>query len=161
VARLRRRRAGEGAAGHRQARTGLRRLTGSYTTARYEQTKLFRIYEHNQIPVLLEEQALRTLVGTAGTQAGQLDRLLAAPLLAEEGIDLDNPGTLDPVVLQLALNRAVERRNLALFAPAASVAGCIGLALGLLDTWLSGQHSDVPDGLGERIRQPKADCFQH
>jgi hypothetical protein len=40
-----------------------------------------------------------------------------APLLAEDGIDLDDPGTLDPVVLQLALNRAVERRNLALFHP--------------------------------------------
>jgi hypothetical protein len=109
----------------RQARTGLRRLTGSHTTARYEQTKLFRIYEHNLIPgllqtaeyttavlsflmdfleapndveaavagrmerqqviyrsgrrfaVLLEEQALRSLVGTDETQIGQLDRLLA------------------------------------------------------------------------------------
>jgi hypothetical protein len=134
--------------------------------------------------------------------ADQMMRELA-PLLAEDGIDLDNPDTLDPVVLQLALNRAVERRNLALFTPvgqaramtvttlrlvveaivedntalataileqvepepsddsAASVAGCIGVALGLLDTWLSGQHSDVPDGLGERIRQPEADRYGH
>jgi hypothetical protein len=132
--------------------------------------------------------------------ADQMMRELA-PLLAEDGIDLDNPDTLDPVVLQEALNRAVERRNLALFTPvgearaitvttlrlvveaivedntalataileqvepepldesAASVASCIGLALGLLDTWLSGQHGDVPDGLGERIRQPGADWY--
>ena len=110
---------------HRQARTGLRRLTGAHTTARYEQTRLFRVYEHHHIPVLLqtaeyatavlsfwqefletpndieaavaarmarqqviyrsgrrfavllEEQALRTLLGTVETQIGQLDRLLA------------------------------------------------------------------------------------
>jgi transcriptional regulator with XRE-family HTH domain len=110
---------------HRQARTGLRRLTGAHTTARYEQTKLFRIYEHHLIPVLLqtaeyatavlsfwqefletpndveaavaarmarqqvlyhggrrfavllEEQALRTLVGPLEIQIGRLDRLLA------------------------------------------------------------------------------------
>jgi transcriptional regulator with XRE-family HTH domain len=110
---------------HRQARTGLLRLTGSHTTARYQQTTLFRIYEHNHIPVLLqtaayatavlsfwqnfleapndveaavaarlarqqviyrsgrrfavllEEQALRSLVGTVESQVGQLDRLLA------------------------------------------------------------------------------------
>jgi hypothetical protein len=134
--------------------------------------------------------------------ADQMMRELT-PLLAEDGIDLDNPDTLDPVVLQLALNRAVERRNLALFTPVgearamtvttlrlvveaivedntalataileqvepepsddstASVAGCIGVALGLLDTWLSGQHSDVPDRLGERIRQPEADWYGH
>jgi transcriptional regulator with XRE-family HTH domain len=109
----------------RQTRTGLRRLIGSHTTARYEQTRLFRIYEHNLIPgllqtaayttavlsflmdfleapndleaavaarmerqqviyrsgkrftVLLEEQALRTLIGATETQIGQLDRLLA------------------------------------------------------------------------------------
>jgi hypothetical protein len=134
--------------------------------------------------------------------ADQMMRELA-PLLAEDGIDLDNPDTLDPMVLQQALNRAVERRNLALFTPvgqaramtvttlrlvveaivedntalasaileqvepepsddsAASVAGCIGLAMGLLDSWLSGQHSDVPDGLGERIRAPRADWYGH
>jgi hypothetical protein len=132
--------------------------------------------------------------------ADQMLRELA-PLLAEEGIDLDNPDTLDPQVLQQALNQAVERRNLALFTPvgearamtvttlrlvveaivedntalataileqvepepsddsAASVAGCIGLALGLLDAWLSGQHRDVPDGLAERIRRPDAGSY--
>jgi hypothetical protein len=39
-----------------------------------------------------------------------------APLLAEDGIDLDDPD-LDLETLQQALNRAVERRNLALFTP--------------------------------------------
>ena len=134
---------------------------------------------------------------------GLADQMLRelAPLLAEEGIDLDNPDTLDPTVLQQALNRAVERRNLALFTPvgearamtvttlrlvveaivednpalataileqvepeppddsAASVAGCIGYALGLLDTWLAGQRRDVPDGLAGHIRLPDADQY--
>ena len=139
------------------------------------------------------------IVHTPGV-ADQMLRELA-PLLAEEGIDLDNPDSLDPQVLQQALNRAVERRNLALFTPVgeardmtvttlrlvvealdddntalataileqvkpeppndstASVAGCIGLALGLLDRWLSGQHRDVPDGLAEHTRLPDADWY--
>ena len=109
----------------RQARAGMKRVLGPHTLALYEQTILFRIYEHNVIPgllqtaeyaaamlsfwiqfldtendldaavasrmerqrviyerdkqfvIVLEEQALRTWFGTAETQAGQLDRLLA------------------------------------------------------------------------------------
>jgi transcriptional regulator with XRE-family HTH domain len=109
----------------RQSRAGMKRVVGAHTVALYEQTRLFRIYEHNAVPglfqtaeysaamlsfwigfldtpndleeavaarmerqrviyhgskrfaVLLEEQALRTWFGTAETQAGQLDRLLA------------------------------------------------------------------------------------
>ncbi len=124
---------------HRQARTGLRRLTGSHTTARYEQTKLFRIYEHHHIPillqtaeyataalsfwqqfletpndveaavaarmsrqqviyrsgkrfpVLLEEHALQTLVGTVETQIGQLDRLLALMSLPSVSLGIIPP----------------------------------------------------------------------
>jgi hypothetical protein len=40
-----------------------------------------------------------------------------APLLAEEGIDVDNLQVADLTTLQRALNRAVERRNLELFSP--------------------------------------------
>jgi transcriptional regulator with XRE-family HTH domain len=109
----------------RQARSGMRRVLGPHTTQLYENTEVFRLYEHNVIPglfqtaeyaaamlsfwvqflntpndiqtavadrmerqrviyqhhkrfsVILEEQALRTWFGTAETQAGQLDRLLA------------------------------------------------------------------------------------
>jgi len=109
----------------RQARSGMRRVQGPHTVQLYEDTQLFRVYEHNVIPglfqtaeyaeamlsfwvgflnapndiqaavasrmerqhviyqrdkqfsVILEEQALRTWFGTAETQAGQLDRLLA------------------------------------------------------------------------------------
>jgi transcriptional regulator with XRE-family HTH domain len=118
----------------RQGRAGLKRVLGAHTFERYDQTTLFRIYEHNVIPglfqtadyaaamvsfwidfldtpndiddavavrmerqrvlyrkgkrfvVVLEEQALRTWFGDAGTQAGQLDRLLAAMSLPNVSI---------------------------------------------------------------------------
>ncbi len=115
-----------------------------------------------------------------------------APLLAEEGIDVDNIDVPDLDTLQRALNRAVERRNMELFSPVgdtrdialatlrlivkaivdgdtalagalleqvqpespdnttATVSSCIGIALGLLDDWLSGHADDVPDGLSQR-----------
>jgi len=40
-----------------------------------------------------------------------------APLLAEEGIDVDNIDVPDLQTLQAAVNRAVERRNMQLFSP--------------------------------------------
>ncbi len=124
-----------------------------------------------------------------------------APLLAEEGIDLDNIDldnidAPDMETLQRALNRAVERQNMALFTPVgqtrdlavvtlrlvveaigdgnttlaavilgevhpespdhstATVSACIGVALGLLDEWLSGRDPGVPVNLGEQTRLP-------
>ena len=41
-----------------------------------------------------------------------------APLLAEEGIDVDNIDVPDLETLRRALNRAMERHNMALFTPA-------------------------------------------
>jgi len=121
-----------------------------------------------------------------------------APLLAEEGIDLDNIDDADPDTLQRALNRAVERRNMELFSPVgqtrdiavttlrraveaildgdtalagtildqaqpesldnsvATVSSCIGIALGLLDDWLSGHHPEAPAGLAQRTTLPAA-----
>jgi hypothetical protein len=119
-----------------------------------------------------------------------------APLLAEEGIDVDNIDVPDLDTLQQALNRAIERRNMAMFTPvgqarelaavtlrlaaeaiadgdtrlaaavldqaqpespdgsAATVSGCIGVALGLLDQWLSGHHTGAPAGLAKLTRLP-------
>jgi hypothetical protein len=125
-----------------------------------------------------------------------------APLLAEEGIHLDERGEFSDVdvpdlqTLQRALNRAVERQNLALFTPTgqarelaaaalrqvtealaagdtaraaavleqvvpesadhtlATVAGCTGIALGLLDEWLSRRDPTVPAQLAARTRLP-------
>jgi transcriptional regulator with XRE-family HTH domain len=41
----------------RQARAGIRRVLGAHTTARYERTGVFRIYEHNVIPGLFQTAA--------------------------------------------------------------------------------------------------------
>jgi hypothetical protein len=129
-----------------------------------------------------------------------------APLLAEEGIHVDEHGELSDVAndrgvpdrdtLQRALDRAVERQNLALFTPTgparevaatalrqvteaiadgdtaraaavleevqpesadnsvATVAGCTGVALGLLDEWLCGRDPNAPTDLAAHTRLP-------
>jgi hypothetical protein len=119
-----------------------------------------------------------------------------APLLAEEGIDVNDIDVPDLDTLQQALNRAVERHNMARFTPVgqardlavttlrlvveaiaegntslaaaileqvepdspdnttATVAGCIGVALGLLDDWLTGRHPRAPKDLGQRVELP-------
>jgi hypothetical protein len=116
-----------------------------------------------------------------------------APLLAEEGIDVDNIDVPDIDTLQAALNRAVERHNMTRFTPVGhardlavttlrlviealaggdttlaaailaqvqpdspgntepTVAACIGVALGLLDNWLSGANPNAPGDLGRRV----------
>lgn len=119
-----------------------------------------------------------------------------APLLAEEGIDVDNIEVDDLQALQEAMNGAVERHNMARFTPvgqardlavttlrlaveaiddgdttlagavleqaqpespdgsAATVSACIGVALGLLDDWLSGQDPNAPAHLAQDTRLP-------
>jgi hypothetical protein len=119
-----------------------------------------------------------------------------APLLAEEGIDVDNIDVPDLDTLQAAMNRAVERHNMTRFTPVghardlvittlrltveaiaegdttlaaaileqvqpespdntvATVAGCIGVALGLLDDWLTRSDPHAPKDLGQRVRLP-------
>ncbi|HEY5359494.1 MAG TPA: hypothetical protein VIJ82_17750 [Streptosporangiaceae bacterium] len=119
-----------------------------------------------------------------------------APLLAEEGINVDDIDVPDLGTLQAAMTRAVERHNMTRFTPVghardlavttlrlaiealaggdttlaaaileqvqpdspdnttATVAGCIGVALGLLDDWLTGADPHAPSGLGQRVRLP-------
>jgi hypothetical protein len=119
-----------------------------------------------------------------------------APLLAEEGINVNDIDVPDLDTLQQALNRAAERHNMAMFTPvgharelaavtmrlaaeaisdgnsqlatavldqaqpespdgsAATVASCIGVALGLLDQWLAGHDSGAPTGLAPLTRLP-------
>ena len=119
-----------------------------------------------------------------------------APLLAEEGIDVDNIDVPDLDSLQAAMNRAVERHNMTRFTPVgqarqlvvttlrqvieavadsdtalagsilaqvqpespdntvATVAGCIGLALSLLDDWLTGNDPHAPNTLAEQVHLP-------
>ena len=115
-----------------------------------------------------------------------------APLLAEEGIDVNN---IDVPDVQ-TLNRVMERHNMSLFTPvgrarelaaatlrlaveaiadgdtplaatvlnqaqpespdgsAPTVAACTGLALGLLDQWLTRHDTDAPAGLAAITRVP-------
>lgn len=119
-----------------------------------------------------------------------------APLLAEEGIDVDN---IDVPDVQ-TLNRVMERHNMSLFTPvgrarelaaatlrlaveaiadgdtplaatvlnqaqpespdgsAPTVAACTGLALGLLDQWLTRHDTDAPAGLAAITRVPAGHC---
>ncbi len=119
-----------------------------------------------------------------------------APLLAEEGIDVDNIDVPDLDTLQAAMKRAIERHNMTRFTPVghardlavtalrlviealadgntalaaavleqlqpdspdnttATVAGCIGVALGLLDDWLTGSDPHAPNGLGQQVKLP-------
>ncbi|WP_329155752.1 hypothetical protein OIU91_41085 (plasmid) [Streptomyces sp. NBC_01456] len=117
------------------------------------------------------------------------------PFLAEEGVHEGD--TVPMEQLQQAMDRAVQRRNMALHTPegkareaaltvlartvtdlhdgnderarasldavepkpadpeAASVAGCIGVAVALLDQWLGGRDSPVPPQLAARARLPR------
>jgi len=91
-----------------------------------------------------------------GMASGLLREL--APLLAEDGIDVDNIDVPDPQTLQRALNRAMERHNMALFTPVgqarelaavtlrlaagAIAAGDTPLAAGVLDQ----AQPESPDG---------------
>lgn len=130
---------------------------------------------------------------------GLADELLVelAPLLAEDGIDVDKLEATDLDTLQAAMSRAVERRNMALFTPVgpsrdvaavtlglvvdavlednttlaatllaqvqpespdnsvATVASCIGMALGLLDTWMTGQTPGAPPTVATFTHLPK------
>jgi len=120
-----------------------------------------------------------------------------APFLAEDGIDVDNLEVDDLDTFQRALDRAVERRNMALFTPVgpareiavvtlhlvveaildnetalagaildqvepespdnavATVASCTGIALGLLDSWLSGHDTNAPANLAQHTKLPR------
>jgi len=125
-----------------------------------------------------------------------------APLLAEEGIDVNDIDVPDLATLQAAMNRAVERSNMTRFTPVgpareqavtalrlvveavaeddntalaaailesvppespegatATVAGCIGVALGLLDGWLASTDANAPKDLGHRVRLPSGHWF--
>lgn len=69
-----------------------------------------------------------------------------APLLAEDGIDLDDPSTIpDRATLQSALDRAIERRNTELFTP---VGEARSLALTTLRLYVEAIASDQTELAG-------------
>lgn len=68
-----------------------------------------------------DDPAIRSAFGAAGVvhRPGMADELLRemAPLLAEEGIDLNDPSTFDLASLNAAMTLAVERTNMERFTP--------------------------------------------
>ncbi len=68
-----------------------------------------------------DDHAVRNAFGAAGIthRPGMADDLLTemAPLLAAEGIDLNDPSTFDMESLNAALGRAIERTNMERFTP--------------------------------------------
>lgn len=132
---------------------------------------------------------------------GMADELMRelAPLLAEDGVDINDVTDMD--ALNRALSKAVERRNRELFTPVGArrdqaiallmlvvaaiadddtkragilleraqpespdgsvpeVSSCIGLALGLLDSWLTGRDAGAPVTLAQVIRLPAGHWF--
>lgn len=79
---------------------------------------------------------------------GMADDLMReiAPILAEDGIDLGDPNSIpDTETLQLALNRAIERRNMELFTP---VGEARSLALTTLRLYVEAIASDQTELAG-------------
>jgi len=67
-------------------------------------------------------------------KSGLADELLIelAPLLAEDGIDVHDLEATDPDTLQAAMNRAVERHNMALFTPVGPAREIAAATMGLV-----------------------------
>jgi len=78
----------------RQARAGMKRVLGAHTVARYEQTAVFRIYEHNVIPGVFQ---------TAGYSAAMLTFWIDF---------LDTPNDLqEAVAVRMERQRVIHQRG--------------------------------------------------
>src|SRR5262249_50700368 len=82
--------------------------------------------------------------------ANQLLRELA-PLLAEDGIDVANIDVPDMETLQRALNRAVERRNMALFTPVGDTRELAAPTLRLVVEALAEQDSALASAILDQV----------
>src|SRR3954449_1643702 len=80
-----------------------------------------------------------------------------APLLAEEGIDLDNTDALDTQTLQRAMNRAVERRNMELFTPVGQTRDLAATALRLVVQALAEDDSTVASAVLDEVQPESPD----
>ena len=88
-----------------------------------------------------------------------------APLLAEEGIDLDNIDVDDIDTLQQAMNRTIERRNMELFTPVGEVRQIAVVTLWLIVEAILDGDSHLAGAIIEQIqpesaRQRGRDCRQ-
>jgi hypothetical protein len=88
--------------------------------------------------------------------ANQMLRELA-PLLAEEGIDVDNIDVADIETLQRAMNRAVERHNMALFTPVGHTREFAAATLRLVVQALADDDSSLASAILDRVQPDSPD----
>ena len=88
--------------------------------------------------------------GTANELLHQL-----APLLAEEGIDVDNIDASDPGTLQQALNRAIERHNMAIFTPVGHARELAAVTMRLAAEAIAGGDTTLAAGILDQA-QPES-----
>jgi len=81
------------------------------------------------------------------TPVGRARELAAAVLRLVVEAVAENNTALAATILDQAQPESPDNTT-------ATVAGCIGVALGLLDEWLSGHDPNAPNRLGERARLP-------
>jgi hypothetical protein len=80
-----------------------------------------------------------------------------APLLAEEGIDVDNIDVPDPETLQRALNRAMERHNMALFTPVGQARELAAVTLRLAAEAIAGGNTRLAAGVLDQAQPESPD----
>ena len=88
--------------------------------------------------------------------ANELLRELA-PLLAEEGIDADNIDVPDMETLQRAMDRAVERRNMALFTPVGDTRELAVTTLRLVVEALADDDTDLASTILDQVAPESPD----
>jgi hypothetical protein len=80
-----------------------------------------------------------------------------APLLAEEGIDIENLDAIDLPRLQRALNRAVERHNMALFSPVGRTRELAVVTLRLVVEALAEDDSSLAAAILDQVQPESPD----
>jgi hypothetical protein len=80
-----------------------------------------------------------------------------APLLAEEGIDVDNIDVPDVETLQRALNRAMERHNMSLFTPVGQARELAAVTLRLAAEAIAGGDTPLAAGVLDQAQPESPD----
>ena len=80
-----------------------------------------------------------------------------APLLAEEGIDVENMDVPDMQTLQRAMDRAVERRNMALFTPVGDTRGLAVATLRLVVEALADDDTNLATAILDQVAPESPD----
>lgn len=80
-----------------------------------------------------------------------------APLLAEEGIDINNIEVDDIETLRRAMNRAVERHNMALFTPVGERRDVAAAALRLVVEAIADDDSEVASAILDQVQPESPD----